>query len=131
MIVFICDNNACHSPMAEAIFYHVYPNYAVQSAGRYASYVRNEVRQVLEEEGISSAGIHSKEAVAVFWDDVELVVQLCQDEDAPFSPTRIPIRKWFLPDPLSAPPEERLEACRALRDELLRRISLLEIEFKG
>lgn len=125
MIVFVCDNNACHSIMAQAIFEHLQPNILVQSAGEYASFVRSEVRFVLDEEGIVSKGLHSKEIAAVDWDDVELVVQLCSDEFAPFTPSRIEKQMWWLPDPLAAPQNERHEACRALRDELYRRIQKL------
>ena len=125
MIVFVCDNNACHSIMAQAVFEYLKPNILVQSAGQYASFVRAEVRAVLDEEGIVSKGLHSKAIAAVDWDDVELVVVLCAEDIAPFTPSRIPKLHWWLPDPLGAPESERMEACRALRDELLRRIELL------
>ena len=130
MIVFVCDNNACHSIMAQAIFEHLRPQMDAQSAGKYASFVRSEVRTVLDEIGILSKGYHSKEVVAIDWTDVQLVVQLCDAEWAPFTPSRIPKRQWLLPDPLAAPTDERLEACRALRDELQRRIEQILAEFE-
>lgn len=128
MIVFVCDNNACHSIMAQAIFEHLYPHKEAQSAGKYASFVRAEVRMVLDEIGILSKGYHSKEAAVIDWTPVRLVIQLCAEEWAPFTPSRLPKRQWLLPDPLAAPQEERLEACRALRDELLRRIEQIASE---
>ena len=38
---------------------------------------------------------------------------------------------WPLPDPASAPDDERIEAFRAARDELLRRIPLLLAELSA
>ena len=131
MIVFVCDNNACHSIMAQAIFEHLCPQLYAQSAGKYTSFVRHEVRVALDEIGMLSKGYHSKDEVAIDWTDVQLVVQLCDPAWAPFTPSRIPKRQWLLPDPLAAPKEERLEACRALRDELERRIKLILPEFEN
>ena len=131
MIVFVCDNNACHSIMAQAIFEHLCPQLYAQSAGKYTSFVRHEVRVALDEIGILSKGYHSKDEVAIDWTDVQLVVQLCDPAWAPFTPSRIPKRQWLLPDPLAAPKEERLEACRALRDELERRIKQILPEFQN
>ena len=58
--------------MAQAIFEHLSPRLYAQSAGKYTSFVRPEVRTVLDEIGILSKGYHSKDEVAIDWNPVFL-----------------------------------------------------------
>ena len=125
MILFVCDRNASLSPMAEAIATHLAPHLNVQSAGRIATHVRAGVGRVLQEERIFSNGLVSKAIQSVDWDEVKLVVSLVPEEDGPRVPSRYKSRSWSLPDPLWAPQEERDEAMRDLRDELIRRVENL------
>jgi len=52
-------------------------------------------------------------------------VTLCAEEKCPILPPNKVHVSWPLPDPASAPPDESLEAYRATRDELLRRLPSL------
>ena len=125
MILFVCDRNASLSPMAEAIAANYAPHLNIQSAGAQASHVRSEVVQVLTEERIFSNGLTSKSIHAVDWEDVKEVVVLVPKSQSPQIPSRYEVRYWGLPDPQWAPFEERMEAMRDLRDELIRRITAL------
>jgi ArsR family transcriptional regulator, arsenate/arsenite/antimonite-responsive transcriptional repressor / arsenate reductase (thioredoxin) len=128
MLLFVCESNAARSPMAEAVFRHLAPEIPVQSAGRSTSHVRHEVKLALEESGIDGYGLRSKSMAGVDFDDVSLVVGLCLPSEAPGLPKGKELRWWSLPDPLCAPEDERMEAMRALRDELLRRLGELSLE---
>ena len=47
---------------------------------------------------------------------------LCREEQCPVLPGRKKHLHWPLPDPASAPEDEKDEAFRATRDELIRRL---------
>lgn len=131
MVLFVCESNAARSPMAEAIFRHLAPDIMVQSAGRKSSHVRSVVHRVLEEEGIDSFGLCSKDVFGVDMAEVKVAVGLCSPEQSPRIPSRIPVQWWFLPDPLCAPSHEQEEEFLALRDELMRRIPKLIANLNG
>ena len=131
MILFCCDNNSARSPMAEAICRHFEPDLAVQSAGAYSSHVRSDVKRVLAEIDVDASGLRSKDLFGVDFEWVEEVILLCSDFEAPVIPKRYSVRQWALPDPLCAPEEERRESYRALRDDLMVRISKLLNELGG
>ena len=108
--------------MAEAIASHCAPHLNIQSAGKSASHVRPEVNRSLAEEHIFSNGLTSKSIHAVDWDEVQEVVVLVPRIQGPRIPSKYKVHYWELPDPQWAPLEERMEAMRDLRDELMRRI---------
>ena len=130
MVLFFCEANAARSPMAEAIFRHLAPDIFVQSAGSKSSHVRSAVHHVLEEEGIDSFGLCSKNVFGVDMAEVKVAIGLCSPSEGPRIPSRIPVEWWALPDPLCAPPEEQEEEFQALRDELFRRIPKLLAKLK-
>lgn len=121
-ILFICAANAARSPLAEAIARHLAPSLDVWSAGTAPTHVRPQVRAVLSEVGISAAGLRARSLYEVPMDEVDLVVTLGPEASLPVLPGRIARVSWSLPDPTSAPEEDALEAFRATRDELLRRL---------
>lgn len=125
-LLFACVANSARSQLAEAIARHLAGNaHEVWSAGSHPSHVKPEVRAVLAEVGIDARGLRAKGFSALPWEEIDLVVTLCAEEVCPVltgAPRRL---AWPLPDPASAPAVERLEAFRATRDELLRRIPLL------
>lgn len=124
-LVFVCPSNAARSPLAEAIASHLSPSLDVWSAGVRPTHVRPQVREVLREEGIRAEGLRAKSLPEVPLDEVSHVVALSADTALPPLPGRIRVVRWNLPDPASAPPEEALEAYRATRDELMRRLPAL------
>lgn len=124
-LVFVCPSNAARSPLAEAIAGHLAPGLDVFSAGVRPTHVRPQVRAVLQEEGLRAEGLRAKSLYEVPLDEVTHVVVLSADTALPPLPARITLFQWNLPDPASAPPEEALEAYRATRDELMRRLPAL------
>ena len=121
-VVFVCPSNAARSPLAEAIANQLAPGLDVFSAGVRPTHVRPHVRTVLVEEGFRAEGLRAKSLYEVPLDEVTHVVSLSADTALPPLPRRVAILRWNLPDPASAPPDEALEAYRATRDELMRRL---------
>ncbi len=78
---------------------------------------------MLREIGAAGTGLHAKPILAVPLDEVTLVVRLSPDLTFRF-PYDVPMLDWHLPDPTSAPADEREDAYRATRDELTRRLKL-------
>ncbi len=125
-LLFACVANSARSQLAEAIARHIASDeFQLWSAGSRPSNVKPEVRTVLAELGIDSRGLRSKGFHAVPLDEIDAVVTLCADEVCPAFPGSHAQHRWPLPDPDSARGDDRLEAFRAARDELMRRIPVL------
>ena len=125
-LLFACVANSARSQLGEAIARHLAPDgFDIWSAGSRPSNVKPQVHTALAEIGVDSRGLRSKGFLAVPTEDVDVVVTLCQDEVCPVFPARVQQLHWPLPDPAAAPPSESLEAFRATRDELLRRVPSL------
>ncbi len=117
-VLFIGYSNASRSPLAEALARHA--GHDAYSAGARPSNVRPEVRAALEEIGVDANGLRAKSVSEVPTEEITLVVAL--DREAPRVPGGARRIEWLIPDPSSAPVSERVEAFRAARDELQRRI---------
>jgi len=124
-ILFLCVANSARSQIAEALSRHLRPGVAAWSAGTVPSHVRPQVYAVLNEEGVDTYGLRSKPLAAVPLDEVTHAVTLCIEQHCPLLPRHIVRHSWPLPDPASAPTDEALEAFRATRDELHRRLPAL------
>ena len=122
MLLFLCESNAVRSPMAQAIAEHLVPNLWVDSAGAYSSYIRPMVTTVLEEDGIHSRHLRSKDLFGVELEEATHVIVLCAPEEIPRLPRRLTIEYWGIPDPLCVPVAERQEAFEECRDTLVSRI---------
>jgi protein-tyrosine-phosphatase len=121
VVLFVGASNAARSPLAEALARHA--GHEAWSASARPSHVRPEVRLVLEEIGVNADGLRARSTWEVPLEEVELVVYL--DRELPPVRSAAPTRTWALPDPTSAPADERIEAYRATRDELARRLARL------
>lgn len=126
--LFVCEANAGLSQIAEALTRHAHPLAEVWSAGLFPSHVRPEVREVLREHGIHPDGLRAKAVFAVPLDEVTLLVRLGMGLESLETPKGARVVDWRLPDPAAYPLEERLDAYRASRDELERRIKTLPAE---
>lgn len=134
-ILFLCVANSARSQLAEAIARDMAPELDIWSAGSEPTHVRPQVRRVLDEAGFDDKGLRSKSMFEVDMDDIDVIVTLCREEQCPAIPVTKKHLRWPLPDPDSAPDEEKAEAFRATRDELIRRmpslINEVEVVAKG
>ena len=128
-VLFACTMNAIRSPMAEALMKYLHGRRVfVQSAGLRAGEHDPFADAVLDEIGIDSTK-HSPRTFDQLDDDYfDLVVSLSPEaqhravELTRASATELEF--WHMPDPslVEGSREVRMEAYRALRDLLLRRI---------
>jgi arsenate reductase len=121
-VLFVCLRNAGRSQMAEALFERAAAGrHRARSAGSHpAERVHDEVVRVMREEGIdlSSRVPRKLERGDAEWAD--LVVTMGCGDACPLIPGKRYV-DWNLEDPA----ERSVEAVRALRDEIARRVSSL------
>ncbi len=123
-VLFLCTRNACRSQMAEAIVNRgPSGEVAAFSAGTDPAPVHPLAVEVLAEVGIDISGAHSKHVETFEGERFDLVVTLCGGAAAscPVVPGQGPRVHYGLDDPAVVPGtrEERLEAFRRLRDEMM------------
>ena len=127
-ILFLCVQNSARSQLAEGIArFLAPPGVTVSSAGSSPAFVRPQAIQVLKEIGIDISGHRSKAIEEIDAASVDAVVTLCAEEVCPvFLGSAVKLH-WRLSDPAKATGNEdaRLNAFRATRDELFRRMKLL------
>jgi protein-tyrosine-phosphatase len=122
-LLFLCVANSARSQMAEGIARSLVPPGAeVWSAGSRPGHVRPEAIAVLREIGIDISHHHAKTIAEVPADRVDTVVTLCGEEECPLFLGSAQRLHWGLPDPATAPEEARLDAFRAVRDDLVCRL---------
>ena len=127
-ILFLCVANSARSPMAEGIARSLAPQgMKVSSAGSSPSPIRPQAIQVLEEIGIDISGHRSRGLESIDAGSVDAVITLCAEEVCPVFPGKAHRFHWGLSDPagVAGPEDNRLEAFRSVRDELLRRLKVL------
>lgn len=130
-VLFLCVANSARSQLAEGIARRLAPDgVTVWSAGSAPTRVRPEAAAVLAEIGIDISSHRSKHVDEIPAERVDVVITLCAEEECPLFLGRAERLHWGLPDPaaVEGTPEQRLEAFRAVRDELRRR---LEVWFAG
>lgn len=127
-ILFLCVANSARSQMAEGIARSLAPKgVRVSSAGSAPSSVRPHAVQVLREIGIDISGHKSKGLDAIDASSIDAVITLCTEEVCPAFPGKARRIHWGLPDPaaVTGTEETRLAAFRKVRDELLRRLTVV------
>jgi arsenate reductase (thioredoxin) len=127
-ILFLCVANSARSPMAEGIARSLAPQGVnVSSAGSAPTSVRPQAIRALREIGIDISGLRSKGLDAIDAGSVDAVITLCAEEVCPVFLGKAHRIHWGLPDPagVTGTEETRLNAFRSVRDELLRRLTLL------
>ena len=127
-VLFLCVANSARSQMGEGIARLLAPQEVrVQSAGSHPTSVRPEARAVLSELGIDTSKHFSKIVSDIAPETVDTVITLCGEEECPAFLGKAHRLHWGLPDPaaVDGDDETRLNAFRAVRDELRRRISVI------
>lgn len=118
-ILFLCEDNACRSQMAEAMAKYLNPpNTQVYSAGLKPGRILPQVYDVMAEYGILLSGQVSQGLDAVPLDVIDLIVSF---GDVAKRSDRVPrkarIEFWSVPDPYARPengsdPLANLRHCR-------------------
>jgi len=129
-ILFLCVANSARSQMAEGLARAVVPEgWEVRSAGSRPSRVNHWALRVMDELELDLRTHHSKGVDEVDPGDVDLVITLCAEEVCPAFLGEAERLHWPLTDPdlkdESLPEADHLQAFRAARDELRRRIDAL------
>jgi len=132
-ILFLCNDNACLSQIAEATAKHLAPpKTRIFSAGVTPSTIPASVIQTMQEIGISMSGQRSKGLADVPIQDIDLVVSFGDaHKKCAELPRRTKIESWpvaeaFKEDKTKAPDSATL---RAERDEIDNRVFALFLDY--
>jgi arsenate reductase len=130
-ILFLCTGNAARSQMAEALARIDHGDFVEPySAGsRPAGFVHPLAIRAIEELGFGIGQARSKGAAELIEQRFDVVVTVCDSAaaDCPVWPGAKNVLNWSIEDPsfMPVPEEARLDAFRATRDDLRRRIDAL------
>ncbi|HWH77608.1 MAG TPA: hypothetical protein VNT76_09565 [Candidatus Binatus sp.] len=131
-ILFLCEDNACLSQIAEASAKHLAPpRTRIFSAGIKPGVIPSHVVQAMQELGISMRGQSSKSLADVPIDEIDLVVSFGDaHKQCSKLPGRAKIENWRLPSRRSIGEDTApsLAATRAERDEIDRRVFALFLD---
>jgi arsenate reductase len=131
-ILFLCEDNACLSQMAEAAAKHLAPpRTRIFSAGVNPSAIPFHVVQAMQELGISMNGHKSKGLAEVPMQEIDLVVSFGDaDKQCRDLPRRAKIERWPIAPDVQPEAEAAaaLSAVRARRDEIDRRVFALFLD---
>ena len=131
-VLFLCEDNACLSQMAEATAKHLAPpKTRIFSAGVKTSTIPTHVIQAMKELGINMTGQRSKGLADVPMQDIDLVVSFGDaHKKCSNLPGRAKIENWPAPEEFSSEkgstPE--LSAIRDERDEIDKRVFALFLD---
>ncbi len=129
-VLFLCNENACRSQMAEGLVNHdLAGRVEAFSAGVSPSQVNPRAIQVMAELGIDIRHHRSKSVAELAGEPFDLVITLCDQAQGqcPFFPGDTEIRHVGFPDPARAAGTEAeiMAAFRQVRDDL--RVQLIPL----
>ena len=132
-ILFLCEDNACLSQIAEAVAKRLSPpKIRIFSAGVKPSTIPIQVHRVMQELGISLAGQSAKGMDQVPLNEIDLVVSF-EDADKKCGtlPAKAKIERWPAPNPArtAAGDLSALSTLRHDRDEIDKRVSALFLDY--
>jgi arsenate reductase len=131
-ILFLDEDNACLSLMAESMAKHMSPpRIRIFSAGIRPGRIPPEVRRVLQEIGVEQSATTTKSIDQVPAKDIDLVVSFGDaHEQCRTLPSNAKVAKWSIPNPMRAPGEgdAGLSAYRSGRDEIDKRVAALFLD---
>jgi arsenate reductase len=125
VVLFLCTHNSARSQMAEGLLRHLAGDRVdAHSAGTERTEVRPEAVAAMAEIGIDISGQSSKTLHRYLDGRIDWLVTVCDQarEACPVIPGVRAQRHWSIPDPAAVNGTARMEAFRAARDELRRRI---------
>ncbi len=131
-ILFLCEDNACLSQIAEASAKHLAPpRTRIFSAGIKPGMIPLRVVQAMQELGISMRGQSSKGLADVPMQEIDLVVSFGEaHKQCSNLPGRARIEAWKVPNPPASDSDTQptLEAIREDRDEIDKRVFALFLD---
>jgi protein-tyrosine-phosphatase len=133
-ILFLCVANSARSQIAEGVARALAPaGVKISSAGSRPSTMNPLATKVLGEIGVDASKQYSKSVDEIPPGDVDAVITLCAEEVCPVYLGKAVRVHWGLPDPagVTGSEDERLEAFRKVRSELLRRLEVVFDSGKG
>jgi len=132
-ILFLCEDNACLSQIAEAVAKRLSPpKIRIFSAGVKPSTIPIQVHRVMQELGISLAGQSAKGMDQVPLNEIDLVVSFDDaDKKCGTLPAKAKIERWPAPNPArtAAGDLSALSTLRHDRDEIDKRVSALFLDY--
>ena len=133
-ILFLCQDNAASSQMAEAIAKHLAPpKTRIFSAGIAPGKIPPQVSLVLEEVGVKLSGQKPKSLRDVPTDEIDLVITLSPEmkEKCPSLSAKARQIHWAIPDAKgTSGGEAAMNAVyRYLRDEIDKRVAALFLDY--
>lgn len=124
-VLILCTGNSCRSILGEATFNHLAPSgwHAISAGSKPAGYVHPRSLALLEREGISTAGYHSKS-----WDNLpvtpDIVITVCGSAAGETCPAYLgPVMRahWGVEDPAHATgTDEEIDAAFMTAYRILR-----------
>lgn len=127
-VLFVCVTNSGRSQIAVAIARALAPpDVMVSSAGARPTSVHPLAIEALADVGIDVRGSLSRSLDEIPSDGVDVVITLCADDVGASFPGKALRVHWPLPDPTAVTGSDanRLEAFRAVRDEIMRRLTVV------
>ena len=132
-ILFLCEDNASLSQMAEAVAKHLGPpKVKVFSAGIRPTEIPSQVYKVMEESGVSLQGQSCKKMNEVPLNEIDLVISFeGADKKCGLLPKRTKVENWSIPAPESSDINSpaTLTKFRHERDEINKRVSALFLDY--
>jgi protein-tyrosine-phosphatase len=129
-VLFVCLHNAGRSQISRALFERAAAGrHTAQSAGSVADpggQVHAEVVEAMRELDIDLSKCRPQRLTAELAERADLVVTMGCGDTCPYIPGTRYI-DWDLPDPKGQP----IEAVRALREDIARRVEALIVELDG
>jgi protein-tyrosine-phosphatase len=131
-ILFLCEDNASLSQMAEAVAKHLGPpKVKVFSAGIRPTTIPSLVYRVMEESGVSLQGQSCKKMNEVPLNEIDLVISFQgADKKITSLPKRAKVENWSIPTPDSSDIQSSatLTRFRHERDEINKRVFALFLD---
>jgi len=129
-ILFLCEDNACLSQIAEAAANHLAPpRTRIFSAGVKPSAIPAQVIQAMQELGISMSGQRSKGVADVPIQDIDLVVSFGDaDKGCDDLLQGAKIERWSIAKPANTAISTALSVIRDHRDEIDKRVFALFLD---
>jgi len=132
-VLFLDQDNACLSQMAEAVAKHLGPpKVRIFSAGVTPRTIPAPVRKVMQELGINMAAQNSKGVDQVPLDEIDLVVSFAgADKKCSSLPPKARVEQWPIPHSSSAQCSDfaALSTLREERDEINKRVFALFMDY--